>query len=431
MAAPAIQIERLGKRYTIGQQQPYRALRDTVTDAMYWPFKAAAGAVRGARGRNGHKPVREKIWALRDVSFDVAPGETIGIVGRNGAGKSTLLKILTRITEPTEGRALVRGRVASLLEVGTGFHPELTGRENVYLNGAILGMRRAEIKRKFDEIVEFSGVQKFLDTPVKRYSSGMSVRLAFAVAAHLEPEILLIDEVLAVGDAAFQKKCMGKMGSVAQDGRTVFLVSHNMEAITGLCRRAVWLDGGNVRADGEPERVIQEYLAATRGMGTGVSLAERKDRLGAGRLRFTDFEIRDSQGNPITFIHAGDAVDLVCSYEAHEPLRNVSVYVVVKDHLDHDMLCFWSKLTGEDFEILPERGELVCRIPEFPLLPGVYGINIGASVNSATVSDSGDEVKDAATIEVITGDFFGTGRTSPPTIRFQCRHSWRLEDRYG
>jgi lipopolysaccharide transport system ATP-binding protein len=427
--AAAIQVEQLGKRYTIGQQQPYRVLRETISDGLYWPFRTAAGAIRGARGGNVRKPAREKVWALRDVSFDVGQGDVIGMVGRNGAGKSTLLKILTRITEPTEGRALVRGRVGSLLEVGTGFHPELTGRENVYLNGAILGMRRREIKRKFDEIVEFSGVEKFLDTPVKRYSSGMSVRLAFAVAAHLEPEVMLIDEVLSVGDAAFQKKCMGKMGDVAREGRTILLVSHNMEAITGLCRRAVWLDGGRVRGDGEPTGVVQEYLSATRGMGTSVSLAERTDRLGAGLLRFTNFQIRDGAGNPVTFVHAGDPVDLVCTYEARAPLRNVSVYIVVKDHLDRDMLCLWSKLTGEDFELLPQGGELVCRVPAFPLLPGVYGINIGASVSSTTVSDSGDEVKDAATIEVVTGDFFRTGRPSPPTIHFQCPHSWRFEDR--
>lgn len=428
MTTRAITAEGLGKRYTIGQQQPYRALRDSITDAIYWPARAGARAVKRSLGEPHHGKKRETMWALRDVSFSVGQGEVVGIVGRNGAGKSTLLKILTRITGPTEGYAEVHGRVGSLLEVGTGFHPELTGRENVYLNGAILGMRRSEIKRKFDEIVEFSGIERFLDTPVKRYSSGMSVRLAFAVAAHLEPEVMLIDEVLAVGDAAFQRKCMGKMGAVAQEGRTIFLVSHNMEAITGLCQRAIWLDGGRVRADGEPERVVQDYLSATRGLGVGVSLAERTDRIGAGRLRFTKFEIRDPNGNPVEYVHAGDEIDLVCTYEAEEPLRNVSIYVYIKDQHEHDVLGLWSKLTGEDFDSLPPHGELVCRVPKFPLLPGVYGINIGASVNSATVTDSGDEVQDAATLEVITGDFFGTGRSSPPSLRFQTPHSWRFQN---
>jgi lipopolysaccharide transport system ATP-binding protein len=429
MADTAILIEELGKRYTIGQQQPYHALRDSLTDALYWPYRVAKRAVARSRGAETSRARRETIWALRDVSLSVEEGEVVGVIGRNGAGKSTLLKILTRITEPTEGRAEVWGRVGSLLEVGTGFHPELTGRENVYLNGAVLGMRHAEIQRKFDEIVEFSGVERFLDTPVKRYSTGMSVRLAFAVAAHLEPEVMLVDEVLAVGDAAFQRKCLGKMGEVARDGRTIFLVSHNMEAITGLCSRVIWLDGGKLRADDKPERVVREYLAATRGLGAAVSLAERTDRLGPGALRFTSFELRDADGNTVEYVNAGDTVDLVCTYEAARPLQNVSIYIFIKDSLDHDLLGLWTRLTGEDFERLAPEGELVCRIPQFPLLPGVYGINIGASVNSPRVSDSGDEVQDAATIEVVSGDFFHTGRPAPASLRFQTPHSWRFQER--
>jgi lipopolysaccharide transport system ATP-binding protein len=262
MSSDAIRVEALGKRYLLGAARgafTYGSLRDTIADA-------AAGSLRRLRGEAPDAArARATIWALRDVSFSVTPGEVVGIIGRNGAGKSTLLKILSRITKPTEGVARFRGRLGSLLEVGTGFHPELTGRDNIYLNGAILGMRRHEIQRKFDDIVAFSGVEAFIDTPVKRYSSGMYVRLAFAVAAHLEPEILVVDEVLAVGDAAFQKQCLGKMQEVSQTGRTILFVSHNMQAVTRLCPRAILLSGGRVAADGPTDAVVARYLSAELG----------------------------------------------------------------------------------------------------------------------------------------------------------------------
>jgi len=259
MSDTVIQVENLGKKYIIGHQQEgrsrYVALRDVLADGA----KSLGHRLRHPCKPRAN-PNQEEFWALKDVSFEVKQGEVVGIIGRNGAGKSTLLKILSRITEPTEGRIKLRGRVASLLEVGTGFHPELTGRENIFLNGAILGMGRAEINRKFDEIVEFAEVSRFLDTPVKRYSSGMYVRLAFAVAAHLEPEILVVDEVLAVGDAAFQKKCMGKMGNVAQEGRTILFVSHQMDMIRALCDRCILLNKGSIFSDGYPVEVIEAYL---------------------------------------------------------------------------------------------------------------------------------------------------------------------------
>jgi lipopolysaccharide transport system ATP-binding protein len=266
----AIRIEGLGKMYRIGgPQERYRTLRDSLADAVSAPFRRARSLLRGqAYGAAG---LEETIWALRGVSFKVKHGEVVGIIGRNGAGKSTLLKILSRITEPTEGYADVYGHVGSLLEVGTGFHPELTGRENIYLNGAILGMSREEIDRKFDEIVAFAEVEKFIDTPVKHYSSGMGLRLGFAVAAYLEPEILVVDEVLAVGDAQFQKKCLGKITDVAGEGRTVLFVSHNMAAVQNLCERVIWLNDGQIAYEGETSAVISEYLSSSSNIQTAVS----------------------------------------------------------------------------------------------------------------------------------------------------------------
>jgi lipopolysaccharide transport system ATP-binding protein len=277
MSDIVIQVEGLSKLYRIGRaQQRHDTLRDAIVDFG----SRIADRIRSIRDPSGvpsaiRQPQSEEfIWALKDVSFEVRRGEVLGIIGRNGAGKSTLLKILSRITEPTEGRAIVRGRVGSLLEVGTGFHPELTGRENIYLNGAILGMKKAEIDRKFDEIVAFAEIEKFLDTPVKRYSSGMYVRLAFAVAAHLEPEILLVDEVLAVGDAQFQKKCLGKMSQVAGEGRTVLFVSHNMTAVKGLCKLTMLIEAGKIVQVGDPATVVARYLTSSCGTQSAVQWSE-------------------------------------------------------------------------------------------------------------------------------------------------------------
>src|SRR5687768_10486877 len=265
MTDVAIKCEGLSKQYRIGERESYKALRDVITDAAAAPFRRLRSPVRNGNDhtssiRNQKSEIRNSFWALDDVSFEVKRGEVVGIIGRNGAGKSTLLKTLSRITKPTRGEAQIHGRVGSLLEVGTGFHPELTGRENIYLNAAILGMRKTEVERKFGEIIAFAEVEKFIDTPVKRYSSGMYVRLAFAVAAHLEPEILLVDEVLAVGDAQFQKKCLGKIGEVAQGGRTVLFVSHNMAAIRNLCSEAIWLDDGRIVGQGPSAQIVDEYL---------------------------------------------------------------------------------------------------------------------------------------------------------------------------
>lgn len=300
MSDLAIRVHGIGKQYRLGElRTDYRTLKETLT----------AGARRAGSlltsPRAGRKR-RELFWALRGISFDVVQGDVIGIIGGNGAGKSTLLKILSRITQPTEGDAWIYGRVGSLLEVGTGFHPELTGRENTYLNGAILGMNRGEIDRKFDEIVDFAEVARFIDTPVKHYSSGMYLRLAFAVAAHLEPEILIVDEVLAVGDASFQRKCLGKMGDVAQQGRTVIFVSHNMDAVQRLCSRCLLLERGRVTQEGSPDDVIAKYLSRDRGWGgpgSAISLVDA-DRAGSGGVRFMAARYGGSDesvgGHPVT-----------------------------------------------------------------------------------------------------------------------------------
>jgi lipopolysaccharide transport system ATP-binding protein len=395
----AIRIDGLGKRFQLGEDR-----------SMFGRLRAA--------------PERD-FWALRGVSLDVARGEVLGIIGRNGAGKSTLLRILARITEPTTGCATIHGRVGSLLEVGTGFHPELSGRENVFLNGAILGMRRREIAARFDEIVEFSGIGRFLDTPVKRYSSGMRVRLAFAVAAHLEPEILIVDEVLAVGDAEFQRRCLGKMRDVSGHGRTVLFVSHNLAALRSLCTRAVWLDAGRVAGEGAPERVIDAYLEAAESR-VERPIAERADRAGNGQLRFTRAELR--AGDPAR-ANAGAAsgrpLEIALGYAAasEAPLESVRVAVLVLDAVGNRVMAADTRLLNADFEKLPPEGEIVCRIPDLPLAAGTYQLNLWATV----ADEVADHVEHALPLRVEIGDVFGTGRATIPEKHgpFVVRHSWR------
>jgi lipopolysaccharide transport system ATP-binding protein len=336
MSDVAICVEGLGKQYRIGVAQGgryrYRTIRETLVDAAKGPFRRAGRIIRGQSAAE----LDDTIWALKDVSFEVQRGEVVGIIGRNGAGKSTLLKVLSRITEPTEGEAWIHGRVGSLLEVGTGFHPELTGRENVYLNGAILGMKRAEIARKFDEIVDFAELEKFIDTPVKHYSSGMYVRLAFSVAAYLEPEMLLVDEVLAVGDAAFQKKCLGKMGAVAREGRTVLFVSHNMNAVRRLCGRVIWLREGAVETDGPVSSVTREYLTDVVAGAPGPRVCWSEQAVAPGnehvRLRLVSIKADGGEGSLIT-------VDTPIRFEfefwnnVEGAILNLSVHVSTVDNI--------------------------------------------------------------------------------------------------
>ncbi len=359
MSDSVITVERLSKRYIIGHQ---RDRRDGLRHAIERAVRSPLGWVRASLKVSA--AASEEFWALRDLNFDVRRGEVLGIIGRNGAGKSTLLKILSRITAPTEGRARIRGRVASLLEVGTGFHPELTGRENVFLNGAILGMSRAEIRRKFDEIAAFAEVERFLDTPVKRYSSGMQVRLAFAVAAHLEPEILIVDEVLAVGDMAFQKKCLGRMRQVAnQEGRTVLFVSHNTGALSNLCSRGVVLGGGVLQADTDIHSALSFYLtscALTRATSGSALRGPRIDsaRIDEAALQRGDFDVRISFTSP---------------FELDPPIGGV----VITDANGTPLLGTNTRMHPDGFERRrASSGVLLCRIPRLPLHSGEYGVSV-------------------------------------------------------
>ncbi len=357
---PIVRAENLGKRYSIGTRDAaYDTLRESLVEAMRAPL-------RRLRGRNG-KQNSETIWALKNANFEVKPGEVIGIIGRNGAGKSTLLKVLSRITEPTTGRAELYGRVASLLEVGTGFHPELTGRENIYLNGAILGMKKTEIVSKFDQIVEFSELEKFLDTPVKRYSSGMYMRLAFAVASHLEPEILVIDEVLAVGDAQFQKKCLGKMGDVATEGRTVLFVSHNMVAIQSLCQRALWLDHGEIIEDGAAGPVVSSYLHGSFGGGASLEEVwpEAETAPGNESIRLRRVRIKPVNGSPTDPLTTKTPFTIEVEYWNLRP--DAKLHVTIHLYTEHEIVAFTTgsghelKWAGQPMPVGLYRS--VCQVP--------------------------------------------------------------------
>jgi lipopolysaccharide transport system ATP-binding protein len=421
MSDLAIRVESLGKRYRIGQREPYKALRDVLAQASLAPYRW----LRSQFGsRNGKYQDDGYIWALRDVSFEVERGEVIGIIGRNGAGKSTLLKILSRITKPTKGYAEICGRVGSLLEVGTGFHPELTGRENIYLNGAILGMKRAEIERKFDEIVDFAEIEKFLDTPVKRYSSGMYVRLAFAVAAHLDPEILLIDEVLAVGDARFQKKCLNKIGNVARAGRTVLFVSHNMSAIQALCQRGILLRFGEIYDEGPIDEVVQSYLQEGFEIQSS-DLAHRMDREGSNvvkvcRVRFID----GINHQDLQVLISGRSVIIEVEYEKRVPeiIKSFDISIGFFTQLGTLLFACRSSAIGSMFQIEDRGGNLYCKIPKWPLSSGIYTFNIYSKANGTIC----DWVKEAGTIVVENGDYYGTGKLPAQTKQSVfVDYSWR------
>ena len=414
----AIRCEHLGKEYQLGQRESYKALRDVITDVARAPFKRVRSAFSNGNGSaavpsNSVSTTSNpgKFWALDDVSFEVQPGEVVGIVGRNGAGKSTLLKILSRITKPTRGTAEIHGRIGSLLEVGTGFHPELTGRENIYLNGAILGMRKAEIEAKFDEIVAFAEVEQFIDTPVKRYSSGMYVRLAFAVAAHMETEILLVDEVLAVGDAAFQKKCLGKMREVSRVGKTVLFVSHQMAAVQNLCQSGILLSQGSVEKVGPIAEVVSHYLKESNSL-ADLSFAERLDREGSGQLQFTGLKLKDGDGGEVTAFTCGSpaVLDILIANTSGRNVHNVRIGIGIDNDMGQRIVVFATHLADRDFpEVASDISNVEIRIPRLTLTAGRYGFTLFASVNG----EIADWIKQAGTFDVESGDFYGTGQTPP------------------
>jgi lipopolysaccharide transport system ATP-binding protein len=410
-----IRAENLGKSYRIDQAGPrtrYRTLRESLAEAATAPIRRLWNEPAVGRAT--------EFWALRGVELEVHQGEVVGIIGRNGAGKSTLLKILSRITRPTTGHIELRGRVGSLLEVGTGFHPELTGRENIYLNGSILGMGRREVAHKFDDIVAFAEVEKFLDTPVKRYSSGMYVRLAFAVAAHLEPDILIIDEVLAVGDAAFQERCLGKMGDVARSGRTVLFVSHNLAAVQALCTRSIFLSQGSVLLDGPNEQVIPTYLASLSEAQV-IRIAERTDRGGTGSVRLSDIEVHDPAGIPEAPIATGRAVKFL--FRLDRPLRDRQLIFALYNQYGQLVVDFDSRKTSSTDRRDLEPGDTIgCEIDEFTLVPGDYRMNV-VVLHGAQMAD---HVEGAMTIKVQDGVL--RGRPVPHGTRgtTAMAHRWQF-----
>lgn len=410
----AIRVSHLSKQYKLGgPQEPYHTLRDAIVNSLKAPMKMFHKA-----------PPDEGFWALKDVSFEVGQGEVVGIIGRNGAGKSTLLKILSRITSPTEGTVELHGRVGSLLEVGTGFHPELTGRENIYLSGSILGMKRREIDAKLDDIVKFSEIEKFLDTPVKRYSSGMYVRLAFAVAAHLEPEILLVDEVLAVGDAAFQKKCLGKMGEVAKEGRTVLFVSHNMGAISNLCKNTILLNNGKLVAFDETSRMIEQYLRLSAS-DEQISLKDRRDRVGDGRFQFIDTWIENERGERLPTVLSGENIKIVVMYEIKNKssVSNVSVAFALSN-IFFQLTDLGNEISGFEFpEMMPKKGKIECILSRLPLNCGTYYYNLMARSNNGIE----DWIQKAGSFSVEAGDYYGTGKlVAPEQGSFLFDQIWNL-----
>jgi lipopolysaccharide transport system ATP-binding protein len=422
---PILEIHGVSKQYRLGERRSRKT--GNLRELLHHTLGAPLRAISDRKKLRVTKEQLYEFWALKDISFSVNQGDVVGIIGRNGAGKSTLLKILSRITSPTEGSVTLRGRLASLLEVGTGFHPELTGRENIFLNGAILGMRNVEITKRFDEIVAFAEVEKFLDTPVKHYSSGMYVRLAFAVAAHLNPEILVVDEVLAVGDVSFQKKCLGKMGEVSRGGRTVLFVSHNMAAIENLCSRGIVLHQGALHFDGGAKDAIQFYLnSLTTQSGTGhvVELDGVGDRrsIVAPLLRRLEFLTENEQ--PLTEgLPIGSRLKIKVHFDLPKPTSNFNIGLGFNN--SYSQRIFTAHSVFEPNRLEKERvGRTVfsCEVPSFTLMPGEYTVKVWLDLKGSEA----DAIEDAAKIRVLESDFYGTGKV-PWNGTFVLKHRWYLE----
>ena len=421
-----IRVENLGKCYKLGQTHHYR-----ISDVIMARLKQIHRKFRGLpvpkhprRIGSGSIPKGE-FWALRDVSFEIKRGDVVGVIGLNGAGKSTLFKLLSRITEPTEGQAWMKGRIGSLLEVGTGFHPELTGSENIYLNGAILGMTRAEIKTKFDQIIAFAGIERFIDTPVKRYSSGMYVRLAFAVAAHLEPEILLIDEVLAVGDAAFQHKCLGKMQEVTGEGRTILFVSHNMPSIESLCNWSMVLDQGKLVFWGETEKAISQYLKNhSSACASFVDLTGHKGRTAHSRPIFQSLRLQDIRGNEASIFKVGESILFELDLESGENvIHSPYIHIEIIDSRDTVICKFLSEVMHKKPFEIDGRKSLVCRWQHCRLVPGLYTVKLEIKNFRASL----DKINDAISFEIRPTDIYGTGKLDTATGLIVPDGNWEIK----
>jgi lipopolysaccharide transport system ATP-binding protein len=418
---PAIKIENISKQYRLGavgtgtfSNDVHRWWQTTIRGKED-PYLAI-----GETNDRETKGSSDYVWALKDINFEVQPGEILGIIGKNGAGKSTLLKLLSRVTAPTTGKITSYGRIASLLEVGTGFHPELTGRENVFLNGAIMGMTKKEIRAKLDEIVDFSGCERYIDTPVKRYSSGMYVRLAFAVAAHLEPEILIVDEVLAVGDADFQKKAIGKMQDVSKsEGRTVIFVSHNMPSIQKLCNKVIILENGQYAFGGNTEEGIKRYLHQ-KTSNTGTLLRDRKDRLGDGLIRFTDVTIKNNGDSNISLQTACTSL-FQLHYEIRKTIENVIFRLMVVDNEDNLRFVCNNFHSAEPIEKISKHGSITLEVKNLPLPDGIYYYHLQALVDKQVC----DEIEFAGEFTVEAGDFFNTGKIPSLKGGVFVNHKWQ------
>ena len=423
MSHIVIDVQNLGKAYRIGLKEKRS---ETLIGAIWSALKKP---IRNLRNLNNLKKFNQQddediFWANRNISFKVNEGEVLGIIGKNGAGKSTLLKLLSRITEPTEGKIEIEGKVASLLEVGTGFNPELSGKENVYLNGTILGLTKKEVDARYDEIVEFSGIEKFMETPVKRYSSGMKVRLAFAVAAHLDPEILIIDEVLAVGDAEFQKKCLGKVHSVAsKEGRTVLFVSHDMAAIKSLCTRALLLQGGTIIRDGNPNEVVDFYLKNANVAVEHGFFIDASKRKGNGKFQITGLEFLNSKMEQLSILESGMDLNIKLYYRCFEKGVNPIINLIIRNNLQIEIGNLLSRVSYNGVMKLNEEGYVVCHIPKLPLMQGRYSIDLIMKYDFVLT----DEVENIITIDVEKGDYYGTGKIIE-SMRdgILINHSWKV-----
>ncbi|MCZ2299800.1 MAG: ABC transporter ATP-binding protein [Chitinophagales bacterium] len=419
----AVKVTDLGKAYRIGVvEEKEKNLSTAILKAILSPVKNFR-KIKSLKNVSSEATGKDVFWANRNISFEVKKGEVLGIIGKNGAGKSTLLKMLSRITEPTEGRIELVGRVASLLEVGTGFNPELTGRENIFLNGTILGLTKKEIEERYESIVEFSGIEKFIETPVKRYSSGMKVRLAFAVAAHLDPEILIIDEVLAVGDAEFQKKCLGKMQDVAgKEGRTVLFVSHDMAAVKNLCTRAILLQHGSIVFEGSANDVVNYYLqnAASIASQNNKDFSQAK---GNKNFVVTDIEMLDENNNNIQIAESGRDFQLKISYEAKEVAINPVVIIHIKNNLEQILFTCLSRNSYQGIMQLKNTGNITCVIPKLPLLSGLYSIDIALKYDQELTF----YLENIFSFEVETGDFFNTGKINSDMMNGMIiYHKWKV-----